>query len=452
MTTLYKVKSLIQSANDFSRRVFFTSFDGKSRTPLTGDDAEDKESTLAFINSAPNKHVTELLDVFTDIKLNHEQFAIVEDLYQEGVLIKCLSKSAYLSLGSEQEKPPLNNVTEHDASDPIFIPFRTNKGNARQRLYYLRVEAQIKKGILDDLLVSIVPQSKDKQYFKVIKTQFVTKNLLRIFIKSENKLPTNNAGYAYRFLLTHTLEKNKGHLGIHSLVIKLWGKLVPVMMKVIDVSKIIQLLKKYAYLVALKIFKCLPEGNKKNKKQPVGTIKKRYYTLRQLKSNDDPFTGEVDIYIHDDTAGSVWAKSLKTGDSIVAVNSYEETIKNMTIGQPLFICDETSMPSVAAALEQWNCTVVPIVISITNDREDFNYFNDVSLPEQLIGRLEIKYINGTNETDICAAVIDIIKQEDKLINCAWGAIGDQHYRPIKKYLRDTYGLKGKINRIRPYWI
>ncbi|WP_230660984.1 SIP domain-containing protein [Psychrobacter sp. I-STPA10] len=474
MDILARINQVKKIGLDIGSRVFFTSFDGQQRTPLTGEDAEEKVDTLEYIHSYCRRDLDNILHAFTDVHSHKQALPIVAEIYQQGLLIQYIPADVVLddaifkvnSPSTEQlisqedneagndDSVPVESIKQHPTSQTVFVPFRIQDASIDERFYYLYYEALIRLGKMEEVL----PDKVTRHYFEVTNTQFVTPNMLRLYLKSDVVLADDDAGFAYRFILT-TLNKkgeeqdNKVSFDMRQLPMQLWQQLEPKVKQLPFGTQFINTAKKQGSILFFEVLKRLPEAQReKLESTATGADEGRYYTLRQLKANTDTYLGEVDIYIHEGSPGSEWAKSLKAGDIIYADNDYTETIKNMTIGQPLLICDETSMPSVAAVLERWHIDIIPIVISITNDEADFSYFDEMQLPEVLQDKLDIIHINASQTDNLAQAVIEQIKAQDKQIDCAWGAIGKADFKPIKAYLREAHGLKGKINRIRAYWV
>lgn len=478
LATLNKVKTL---GAEIGSKALFTSFDGQQRTPLVGEEARDKAEMFDFIHSYCRADLANILQAFTEVRSHQQILPVVEDIYQEGLLIHYIPADVAIddtwlnAQSHENAQPqqlesdpasealaaeiPVDSVKQHPACQSIFVPFRIQDASIDERFYYLYYEALIRLGKMQE----VTPSKVTRHYFKVSKTEYVTPNMLRLYLTSDVPLPTDDPGFAYRFVLTKLNKKDDAQASaklssnLRKLPLQVWQQVEPKVNRLPLGDKLIDTAKKQGSIVLFEMLKRLPERQReKLEAKAVGLDEGRYYTLRQvykpnIAKENNALIGEVDIYIHEGSPGSEWAKSLKTGDMIYADNDYEETIKIMTIGQPLFICDETSMPSVAAMLERWQVDTVPIVISITNERVDFSYFDDVKLPESLQDKLEIIYINAAESEDLAQAVIEQIKAQDKKIDCAWGAIGKEDFKPIKRYLREEHDLKGKINRVRAYW-
>lgn len=489
MDILAKIKKVKDIGADISSRVGFTSFDGEQRTPLRGEEAQDKPDTLDFIHSYCRADLANILQAFTEVRSHSQALPVVSDIYQEGVLIHYIPADVVLddallnaqrraasdpvtdtqatdaqytdaqTTDSQTTNIPVDTVMQHPACQNIFVPFRIQDASIDERFYYLYYEALIRLGKMQE----IAPSKVTRHYFNVSKTEYVTANMLRLHLTSDVPLPTDDPGFAYRFVLTklskqdETQANTKLGANIRRLPKQAWQQLQPAVQRLPLADKLLDTAKRQGTIVFFEVLKRLPESQReKLEAKAVGLDEGRYYTLRQvhkphLDNEKKALIGEVDIYIHEGSPGSEWAKSLRAGDMIYADNDYEETIKLMTIGQPLFICDETSMPSVAAMLERWHIETVPIVIAITNDQAEVDYMQQISLPDGLQDKLDIHYIDKGVTDSVSQAAIEHIKAQDTKIDCAWGAIGKKDFKPIKAYLRMDHGLKGKINRIRAYW-
>lgn len=478
LATLSKVKIL---GSEIGSRVLFTGFDDQQRTPLTGEDAKDKADIIDYVHTYCRADLANILQAFSDIRSHQQVLPVVEEIYQEGLLIQyipadvalddvTLSPQLQENVQPQQSETdpasetlaieiPVDTVKQHPACQSVFVTFRIQDASIDERFYYLYYEALIRLGKMQE----VTPSKVTRHYFTVSKSEYVTPSMLRLHLTSEVPLPTDDPGFAYRFVLTKLSKKDDAQASakigsnLRKLPMQAWQQLQPTVEQLPFGDKLIDTAKKQGSIVLFEVLKRLPESQReKLEAKAVGLDEGRYYTLRQvykpnIAKEDNALIGEVDIYIHEGSPGSEWAKSLKTGDMIYADNDYEETIKIMTIGQPLFICDETSMPSVAAMLERWQHEVVPIVITITNDKADFDYMEQITLSAGLQDKLGIHYINTVDTDNLAQAVIELIKAQDKKIDCAWGAIGKADFKPIKAYLREEHGLKGKINRIRAYW-
>lgn len=454
-----KLNSIKSAGLNIVSNALFTSYVDQKRTMLSSEDAFEKEEILDYLSNY-RFELMHVLKSFTTVQFNEQAWPIVDDIFEQGLEVRYLPHNiSYEQAESIQKTISVDNLKQHKDSKIVFVPFRIQGASLKDRVYYLFYEALIK----EDELSVLQPSKVVRYYFEVTGTRYITKNMLRLYIKSEVSIPANDPGFAYRFVLT-TLNYQKGDRNsekdefiVCNLPKKIFQQLKPKVEELPFGTKLIEIAKKQSSIVFIEVLKRLPESKRdKLEAQVAGSNKGRYYTLRQLykpqlSTVDSTLKGEVDIYTHEDSPGSKWARSLKAGSIIYADSDYEESIKTMIIGQPLLICDETSMPAVAAMLERWQSQTVPIVISITNENTDFSYFDEMLLPKLLQNNLDIIYINASQTNNLAQAVIDQIKAQNKKIDCAWGAIGKNDCKPIKKYLNEEHGLKGKFNRVRAYW-
>ena len=90
-----------------------------------------------------------------------------------------------------------------------------------------------------------------------------------------------------------------------------------------------------------------------------------------------------------DTPGGNWARAVQAGTQLKSVRDYPEKIAHLNQGQCLLICDETSIPTVANLIENWQNTIAPIVIVVTNDDADTAYLQDIELSQNSYGILSM---------------------------------------------------------------
>lgn len=164
MSNINNLKAKAIIIKDLIKSLSFTSYDSSQRTPLTGVEAEDKVDMIEYLNSAMDKQGLQVLTVFTDIALSQSSIAVIEDIFEEGVLIRYLANphssnddnindinninniinnnNQHNTEHSDQLKISLNkNIYNNPHSKTVFIPFRTQRGRPLERLYILGAEA-----------------------------------------------------------------------------------------------------------------------------------------------------------------------------------------------------------------------------------------------------------------------------------------------------------------------
>ena len=188
----------------------------------------------------------------------------------------------------------------------------------------------------------------------------------------------------------------------------------------------------------------------------------RYYSLRKAWQDADSSSVHawIDVYIHGDTSGGNWAKSLDTGMKIKSVREYPEKLEHLTDGQCLLICDETSLPTVANLLENWQNPLSPLVIAITNDSKDINYLYDITLSERLSKDERFRQDNLLHIINTPAAALTeqiMTTLNSRLtttpikIDKVWGALEAANIKSLRPQLKSVLGLSRQDMTIQVYW-
>lgn len=323
-------------------------------------------------------------------------------------------------LGQEARTPRLTEVYQEgiilSAGDPAqkhFIPFQLKEGDTDEQIHYLVFRSALEQGR---------PLGGGKnQYFTVSANQKTTPNMQRLTLQSASPLPENEPGYAWCFKLkTHQNRPNEDNDEFTA--------------------------QEQAQQIAL--LESLREADSETRGKALDPYFEglRYYTLRSTAKSrpDAPFadTATVDIYLHGNTPGSLWASALKPGDIIRSTSDFHEQTAHLAQGRALLIGDETALPTVAALLENWQNPTAPVVISITDDPADQAYLPDSLLPP---GATLHRLSSRQNLTEALKACL-----KNHEIDTAWGAFEAEDATAIRKYL-SSRGLERRLNRIKGYW-
>ena len=199
-------------------------------------------------------------------------------------------------------------------------------------------------------------------------------------------------------------------------------------------------------------------NNAKDSDKPL----QRYYTLRKAwqDSSSSSVQAWIDVYIHGDTAGGNWARALDCGSQVKTVREYPEKIEHLSTGQCLLICDETSLPTVANLLENWQNPLPPLVIAITNDPEDIGYLHSLTLSNQL--RHDTNFLQDNLCHIINIPTNDVAEQIMALLNTqlarlpikigkVWGALEAADIKSLRQQLKASLGLSRQDMVIKVYW-
>lgn len=274
-------------------------------------------------------------------------------------------------------------LLQTDKGGADFVPFLID-GDLHHKIRQLAMTAVKKQGKND---------VKSPWLFKVEQIQFVTANLCRLTLKTPHKILSLEAGYAWRFSLE--------------------GFATP--------------LSEQEYA------------------QRAKELPSRYYTMRKCLTTSEQ--GEslvwVDVFLHNDSKGSCWAKQLKIGEYIYAYQDYYEYTQHLAQGENILIADETGFPTLAAILENWQNPMAPRVISISHQPVEQDYLAQ----NKLHCNFSLYQINQQNAAQQIIQILDQLPQIDNV----WGALESSQAKQIRIYLRHRWGLKAEQNRIKGYW-
>lgn len=248
---------------------------------------------------------------------------------------------------------------------------------------------------------------QQERYFTVIDGYYASPNMLRLVVAAPADTPLNHAGYAYLF------EMNT------------------------DVS-----ISHNSAAASEKL--------------------QRYYTLRKAwqDAETQQIQGWVDIYIHGDTSGGNWARAVQAGTQLKSVRDYPERIAHLNDGQCLLLCDETSMPTVANLLENWQNPIAPIVIVMTNDGAELSYLQELELSQTLAEINSFKQDNivhilntpSINLPDAIVSAIDIRLEDGSiLIEKVWGALSAADAKILRRQLKTKFDLSRQDMVMKVYW-
>lgn len=249
--------------------------------------------------------------------------------------------------------------------------------------------------------------NQQERFFNVIDGYYASPNMFRLVVTAPADTPLDHAGFAYLFEVNNELSKRE----------------------------------QSAHLAE----KC-----------------QRYYTLRKAWQDVETqnIHGWVDAYIHGDTPGGNWARAAQAGTQLKSVRDYPEKIAHLKEGQCLLICDETSMPTVANLLENWQNVIAPIIILITNDMADTDYLQSVKLDPKLAAMDNFKqdhilHILNTSAINLPDAIISTIDSylegSSTHIERVWGALGASDAKVLKRLLKTKLSLPRQDMVMKVYW-
>ena len=282
---------------------------------------------IAHINEEHIDELLEFLRAFSPLsaaELEHTEVQLTA-IYAEGICLQAKSLATR----------PIDSKDSHRQPQSFFIGFAaplTQVDELQEQYILLRQRADKKLGKKTIKLT--------RQVFVVERSHKVSENMLRLELSMDSQshrhdssspdtVPTNEAGYAYLFDLAHN---------------------------------------------AMTASSSQPS---KNTAPPARA--QVYYTLRKAWRSADGVRAWVDVFLHGDTSGGNWAMALQAGDTVVTKQEFPEKVTHLHTGQTLLIVDETSMPTAARLLELWDNPMPPLIICVTQDAADQEYFDDITL-------------------------------------------------------------------------
>ncbi|MBH0095329.1 SIP domain-containing protein [Psychrobacter sp. NZS113] len=362
-------------------------------------DLPELPSTVAHINEEHFDELLGFLKAFTSLTTDEMDNADIQ-------LTDIYAEGIALRVQPNDSAHPRANVQNTAAQDHnFFIPFTASIAQLSelQTQYILLKQRADKK--LGKKTIKLT-----EQRFTVQDSYLVSKNMLRLILTSpesntSNPIPVHEAGYAYLFDLEHNVTD---------------------------------------------------EHDRPSRSHC-------YYTLRKAWSTSDGMQAWVDVFLHGDTSGGNWARSLQAGDSVISKREFPEKVEHLHEGQALLVADETSMPTVARLLELWDNPLPPLVLCITQDKGDQSYFNDVKIGTDNISSdtdnkftvlpLVTGQVNAGKElaTLIDNTVGDYLATHPLKIDKVWGALEAGAAKSLRRLLKQRLTLERADAVVKVYW-
>lgn len=367
-------------------------------------DVADKTLFIDHVNEEHQDELAMFINIFTKASIREDSVPSIVELYSDGMLL------ALTSIDNNQTDP--ENAPH--PTEQYFVHFTSpvvDAASLQEQYITLLQRAATKLGKRTIKL-------RD-QFFTVMDGYYASPNMYRLLVTAPDNTPLNQPGYAYLLDLNASFAASK-----------------------------------------------LDSGERRDSNDSDNTDEfqgvYRYYSLRKAWQNADSSSVHawIDVYIHGDTSGGNWAKSLDTGMKIKSVREYPEKLEHLTDGQCLLICDETSLPTVANLLENWQNPLSPLVIAITNDSKDINYLHDITLSEHLskderFRQDNLLHIINTPATALTEQMMTTLSSRLTTtpikIDKVWGALEAANIKSLRPQLKSVLGLSRQDMTIQVYW-
>lgn len=352
----------------------------------------DKTQFIHHVNEEHQDELAMFIHAFTASSPNDEAVITIVELYIDGILLEVKQ------INNHNLSKNLSHTSTH-----YFISFKSPVSDSMslQDHYIALLQTAAKK--LGRHTVKL-----QEQTFTILDSYYASPNMYRLVVTAPKNTPLNHAGYGYLFELN----------------------------PISDVAFIKQ--------------------NQNDSVNHKGL--QRYYTLRKAWQESDnlPIRAWIDIYIHGNTAGGNWARALDSGMQIKTVREYPEKIEHLTEGQCLLICDETSLPTVANLLENWQNPLPPLVIAITNDADDIAYLHQLDLSDQLSRDKDfmpknLHHIVNKPTITLTDQIMAVLRAQPVTIGKVWGALEATDTKSLRQQLKSTLGLSRQDMVVKVYW-
>ena len=367
-------------------------------------DVADKTLFIDHVNEEHQDELAMFINIFTKASIREDSVPSIVELYSDGMLL------ALTSIDSNQTDP--ENAPH--PTEQYFVHFTSpvvDAASLQEQYITLLQRAATKLGKRTIKL-------RD-QFFTVMDGYYASPNMYRLLVSAPDNTPLNQPGYAYLFDLNASFAASKLDSGERSV-----------------------------------------SNDSDNTDEFQGVY--RYYSLRKAWQDADSSSVHawIDVYMHGDTSGGNWAKSLDTGMKIKSVREYPEKLEHLIDGQCLLICDETSLPTVGNLLENWQNPLSPLVIAITNDSKDINYLHDITLSERLskderFRQDNLLHIINAPATALTEQIMTTLNSRLTTtpigIDKVWGALEAANIKSLRPQLKSVLGLSRQDMTIQVYW-
>lgn len=394
-----------------------------NKTPL---DIADKALFIDHVNEEHQDELAMFIHAFTKASLSDDSVTSIVELYSDGMLLTVTTSHMTQTTVSGAPYPApqyfINFVTAIDASTSLQAQYIALLQTAATKLGKRTIKLR-------------------EQFFTVIDGYYASPNMYRLVVSAPDNTPLNQAGYAYLLELNPDL-----------------SSVSPALKTSKSENSASAMSKSMASTSVSSQQDSAENIESTDKTQSV----QRYYTLR--KAWQDPKSQSIhawiDVYIHGSTPGGNWARSLDVGMPIKSVREYPEKLDHLNEGQCLLICDETALPTVANLLENWQNSMPPLVIAITNDAKDIRYLQDLTLStvlgnkERFIQKHLLSIVNTATTTladQIMTTLNTRLAMSPIKIDKVWGALEAKDIKSLRPKLKSTLGLSRQDMMIKVYW-
>lgn len=171
----------------------------------------------------------------------------------------------------------------------------------------------------------------------------------------------------------------------------------------------------------------------------------RAYTIRRF--NRDAHELDIDIVLHGDSPGSVWARTVKPGDQVGFVGPRHDYLAPDNTDWYLFAGDETAQPAICAIVESLPGTARAFIfLEVTDELDEVPIHTDADIK-----------VTWLHRDDVHAGKSDLLEQAIRHLEWPdgkpfiWVAGETGVVRGIRSYLRHEHEVAKEHVHISGYW-
>lgn len=171
----------------------------------------------------------------------------------------------------------------------------------------------------------------------------------------------------------------------------------------------------------------------------------RAYTIRRFQS--EPLELDIDIFLHGDTPGSRWARSVQPGEQIGFVGPRHDDPRHDAGDWLLYIGDETAIPAISAIVEQLPANKhAYLFIEVTDETDEVPISSQASLTITWVHRKD----TPAGQSDLLAQAVRNFESPAGKPH-VWIAGETGTIRNIRGHLQKDRGLKREDIHASGYW-
>lgn len=175
----------------------------------------------------------------------------------------------------------------------------------------------------------------------------------------------------------------------------------------------------------------------------------RPYTIRRF--DPEALELDIDVVLHGDSPGSVWARSVQAGDEVGFVGPRHDFLAPEDTEQYILLGDETALPAICAIAESLPETVkAEIFIEVEGAADELAISSKADLNLRWLHRGDM---HPAQSELLITALREVTGSQDNILDkvFVWAAGETSIIRDLRRYLRKECGLAKENLHVAGYW-